>query len=261
MARPSLRATRAEKSHRSSFVPRLACEVLEERRMLSVQGQIVADSALLTSELQPIGDDQHVGDGNASATVATMPGRGSNVVAGNASGNYVSVWYGRLPDAPESEPPGLYAQRFNRTGEAVGAPIVIDDSSAFAGYKVAMAANGSFVVAWNRSEFFTAFHSPLIVQRYDSDGRPVGSPMPVAGLPSQIQSLSMNDDGSFVIGFTITETSFRGAGETLTIEIPWEVIVRGIPVPDPPQGFIQNSIPPARQSVQAFPSATAYCLT
>jgi hypothetical protein len=246
MAPFSLRAARKNQVL-SSFRAQPACEQLEERRLLAADpllGELNA-AVLATShvadpqtsadlELQPVAS-HYVGDGAAEAALGSVSWGGRPVVAGNATGNYVAVWYGTLPGGAESDARRLYAQKFDGNNEPVGDPIVVDDSGPIVQYKVGMAADGSFVVAWTAYGFLTP--SAVLIQRFDADQQAVGDhiqvdagqPQPEVRLQIGLQTLSLNRDGSFVIGYTISESRVR-SDEFLSPS--W--------IAGPSQGFLQR---------------------
>lgn len=149
---------------------------------------------------------------NAAGTVvrsefivnATTAGIQSNgVVAMDASGNFVVVW-----TSTDGDGLGVYAQRFNTLGQAVGGEILVNTYTALNQERpsVAMDDLGNFVVTWSSvnqdSEDFGVYG-----QRFNTSGAKVGNEFLInttVGSRQDFSSVSMVANGN--------------AGETLTGE-------------------------------------------
>ena len=152
-----------------------------------------------------------------------------SATAANAAGDYVVVWYGLLPDEAETEPNRLFARRFNSAGDAVGDAIVISEGQV-SEIKVAMAADGGFVVAWGTTPQLVLVGGtyPAYVRRFGSDGSALGDAIEVSAGVTTLQSLALAADGSFAVGYSIRSY-------TTQVHPPYQVSL-----PGPPQGFLQR---------------------
>lgn len=101
-------------------------------------------------------------------------------VAADAQGNFVVVWQGGFFSVANDDQPGgdgdgagIFAQRFNRNGTKIGPSFRLSRSAAEDQLtpNVAMAADGSFVAAWQHC---TPRCSELHVGRYTAGGEPRG---------------------------------------------------------------------------------------
>ncbi len=93
-------------------------------------------------------------------------------VSSNTEGETVAAWTGRRPfPFTVNERDGIFAQRFGRNGQPVGPEFaaVWLDGLLEAGPEVAMAADGSFVVAWVERRPLTT-ESRLLVSRFGPGG-------------------------------------------------------------------------------------------
>jgi hypothetical protein len=186
-----------------------SCEALEERQMLTADAALHAPGALQDDaivaapqvadiQIQPMTGDVLVGQGAGFVAPAT---------ASAAAGNYVVVWFGPESQA-ENAPKKLFAQRFDAVGGAVGQRIIVRDALV-SQVQVAMAADGRFVVAWSESSAVVnnILPRPLYVQRFDAAGAKQGDVILVSQESTFPTSLSINNNGEFVVGFTISDTS------------------------------------------------------
>jgi hypothetical protein len=118
-------------------------------------------------------------------------------VAMNADGNFVVVWASYAQDSPNTW--GVYGQRFDAGGSAVGSEFRVNVGTAGNQYvpKVAMAADGSFVVAFNDLQSYD-----VRFQRYDSGGAALGGNLIANTYTTNDQwfpDVAMMPDGRFII--------------------------------------------------------------
>jgi hypothetical protein len=112
------------------------------------------------------------------------------VVASDAEGDFVVVW-----DAAHGvDRFGIYAQRYNSAGVPQGGEFRVGPPGLFqSNSRVAMDADGDFVIAWDSQEGVRA-------QRYDAAGVPQGDELVVAaGSPSYGFDLASDAGGDFVV--------------------------------------------------------------
>ncbi len=152
-------------------------------------------------------------------------------VAMNASGAFVVAWQSLNQDGNGW---GIYAQRYSAAGTAVGAEIpvntITDLNQQFP--SVAMADNGSFVVAWEGLNGDGSGWG-VVAQRFDSAGNPMGGEVTVnttTDLDQTRPSVAMTPAGDFVVawqsinqdgsGWGIYARRFDASGSPTTGEIP-----------------------------------------
>ncbi|MCA3272608.1 MAG: putative Ig domain-containing protein [Roseomonas sp.] len=127
----------------------------------------------------------------------TMPVVPSDpAVAMDSDGDFVVVW-----EAPDGSSDGIFAQRFNAAGAAVGGEFRVNNTTNGNQYNpaVAMDAVGNFVIAWNSSD---RDFGAIVAQRYNAAGVAIGGEFLVNTTTSGIQespSVAMNATGDFVI--------------------------------------------------------------
>jgi len=114
-------------------------------------------------------------------------------VAIGADGQFVVTWYGMgvSDDA-------AYARRYNRSGIPQGDEFRVNTSSSHSYPCIAMAPDGTYIVAWSGSNVYA--------QRYDSSGAPLGSEFVVntfTSAPNRLPGLSaaMDAQGNFVLAW------------------------------------------------------------
>ena len=128
--------------------------------------------------------------------------QGGARIAMDAAGNFVVTWTSVGQDGSGT---GIYAQRFDRTGEPRGTEIAVTtetlndqrDSS------IAMAADGSFVIVW-RSDVQDGSSGGIFGQRFAADGSALGAEFQLNTTTANDQfapEVAMNDAGDFVVAW------------------------------------------------------------
>jgi hypothetical protein len=119
-------------------------------------------------------------------------------VSMNASGEFVVVW-----QSADGDGTGIFAQRYDASGTALGGELLVNteelgDQTAPV---VAMAADGSFAVAW-QSQGQDGDASGIYAQRFDSSGAALGAELRVNSETADDQTqpaIAMDADGDFVV--------------------------------------------------------------
>ncbi|MBX7166063.1 MAG: putative Ig domain-containing protein [Pirellulales bacterium] len=98
---------------------------------------------------------------------------------------------------------GVYAQRYDRYGGAIGTPFRVANTTSGnqSAPAVGMDSLGSFVVAWQSSD---GASDGVYARRFNYDGTAIANEFRVNSSTTgaqQAPSIAMNDDGAFVIGF------------------------------------------------------------
>ncbi len=145
----------------------------------------------------------------------TLGYQGSPDIAVAPNGNFVVVWgtfYGTY--GPDGHLGGITAQRFASNGQKVGSEFQVNSYTIDrqSGAKIAMAADGKFVVVWN-STGQDGSNVGGFGQRYDSAGTPLGSEFQVAIFTANGQvaeSIAAEPDGDFVVITRTPDGSFTG---------------------------------------------------
>ncbi len=165
------------------------------------------------------------------ANTRTADAQENPAVAMNANGEFVITWQSLNQDGNGW---GIYAQRYSAAGAAVGGEIPVNTTTDLNQQfpSVAMADDGSFVVAW---EGLNADGSGwgIVAQRFDSGGNPSGGEVAVnttIDLDQTRPSVAMTSAGDFVItwqsinqdgsGWGIYARQFDASGNPTTGEIP-----------------------------------------
>ena len=125
----------------------------------------------------------------------------ANSIASDASGNITVAW---TVDNP-STAGDVWMQRFNNAGAPlINATPVVAAPATQDGASLAMSPNGNFVIAWNSYEANNLQNA--YVQRYNSAGAAIGTPIRITKAASSVFSLlnvSMMEDGSFFAAWNI----------------------------------------------------------
>lgn len=139
-------------------------------------------------------------------------------VARLADGGYVVVWTSRSQDSA-SDADGVYAQRYNASGVAVGpefrVPTLTGASQAFA--HVAGLSDGGFVITWEDNAGYDGSGYGAYGQRYDASGVAQGGQFLLGTTTTGSQYHSMvtayaGDGGGVAAGFTAVWSSSNIAG-------------------------------------------------
>lgn len=136
----------------------------------------------------PLGGEVQVTPPSTAVVVA-------NSIASDASGNITVAW---TIDNPATAG-DIWMQRFNNAGAPlISATPVVTAPSTQDGASLAMNPNGNFLIAWNSYEINNLQNA--YVQRYNSAGAALGTPIRITKVASSVFSLlnvSMMEDGSF----------------------------------------------------------------
>jgi hypothetical protein len=114
--------------------------------------------------------------------------------AADASGNFVVAWASYGQDGSSF---GIFAQRFDGSGAAVGLEFLVNVSTAFSQFQpsVAMDPSGNFIVAWQDAY-------GILARRFDATGGVLAGEFPVNTYPASSQArpaVAMGPGGSFVV--------------------------------------------------------------
>jgi hypothetical protein len=137
----------------------------------------------------------------------------SPAVAMDAAGNFVVTWMSNRQDGSGF---GIYAQRYNAAGEAVGSEFRVNSYTADfqVSPAVAMDAAGNFVVTW-RSYGQDGSDSGIYAQRYNAAGVALGSEFRVNSYTAGYQSslaVAMDAAGNFVVTWESDGQDGSGSG-------------------------------------------------
>jgi acetyltransferase-like isoleucine patch superfamily enzyme len=120
----------------------------------------------------------------------------------DASGNFVIVWESYAQDSSSS---GVFGQRYDNTGNLVGAEFQVNThttgTQAFAA--AAMDADGDFVVTWDSYQQDGSGYG-VFGRQFGSDGNPVGGDFRVNTQSigkQRISTVAMDADGDFVVAW------------------------------------------------------------
>ena len=127
----------------------------------------------------------------------------SPTIAMAATGDFVVAWESRRSDPPDSD---VFARRFDAQGNRVGGELQVSTSTRDLHSKpsVAMADNGSFVVAWE-SGTPDGTNAEIRAQRFSSNGARVGPELQVNSFTPGTQTepaVAMSSSGSFVVAWS-----------------------------------------------------------
>ncbi|MBD1809821.1 tandem-95 repeat protein [Microcoleus sp. FACHB-SPT15] len=149
-----------------------------------------------------------------------------STVAMDADGDFVVTWSSSGQDGSGW---GVYAQRYNAAGEALGNEFRVNSytSGSQIYSKVAMDADGDFVVIWNSAAQDGSSYG-VYAQRYSAAGEALGGEFKVNTYTSNTQrfsSIAMDADGDFVVtwsssgqdgsGWGVYAQRYSAAGEAL----------------------------------------------
>ncbi|MCA9110358.1 MAG: PKD domain-containing protein, partial [Planctomycetaceae bacterium] len=148
--------------------------------------------------LVAVGHEQQINTyttGNQQTTTFRVP---SVAIAKN--GDYVVTWSSDVQDGSNT---GVYAQRFDANGNALGSEFQVNTYTTGSQNNpaIAMSESGEFVIVWNGDgQGGFGIHG----QRFDADGNPLGSEFQVNSyLDSQTHvTVAMSDSGDFVIAWS-----------------------------------------------------------
>lgn len=139
--------------------------------------------------------------GEARVNTTTANHQAAASVAGLEGGGYVVTW-----QSPDASSYGIFMQRYDATGVAQGSETAVNTYTTSEQKEpvVAGLVGGGYAIAWvSRGQDFGV--EGVFVQRYGSDGTPVGSTTQVnwgGSGPQQDVSIAALADGGFVVSYT-----------------------------------------------------------
>ncbi len=133
----------------------------------------------------------------------TTNSQNSAAIAMDAGGDFVVTW--ESTSGQDGSNVGIYAQRYNATGEAQGSEFRVNTytTGAQLSPEVAMNADGDFVVTWETDGQDSSYQD-VYGQRYNAAGAVQGSEFRVNTFTSNDQNnpaIAMDADGDFVISW------------------------------------------------------------
>jgi hypothetical protein len=144
-------------------------------------------------------------------------------VASDPNGNFVVAWDSLGQDGNNY---GVFGQRFNASGAPVGTEFQVNTytTQAQTSPKVALAANGSFVVVWQSNQY--GYDAEVFGQRFSAAGAPSGAEFHVNTFTGGYQgqpAVASAADGAFVVtwqtvmfvngGWEVAAQRFTASGE------------------------------------------------
>ncbi|MCM2372825.1 DUF4347 domain-containing protein [Aporhodopirellula aestuarii] len=134
--------------------------------------------------------------GELVANTSTSGVQKNSVIGMNTfTGEFVIAWQGNGTQSGETDSAGIFAQRFDSSGAAVGSEFRVNTATSGTQYDAAIAMNteGDFVIVWDDT---VGVHFQL----FDDDGNEQGGQVTVASsLYAGNADVAMQDDGSFVV--------------------------------------------------------------
>ncbi|GAA4451173.1 DUF4347 domain-containing protein [Novipirellula rosea] len=134
--------------------------------------------------------------GELVANTSTSGTQKNSIIGMNThTGEFVIAWQGNGTQSGESDSAGIFAQRFDGSGSAVGTEFRVNSSTFGTQYDAAIAVNnnGDFVVVWDDS-------NGIHFQRFDDDANEQGGQVTVSGSTfAGNAAVAMHSDGSFVV--------------------------------------------------------------
>jgi len=134
-------------------------------------------------------------------------------ISGLSDGGYVVSWMSYGQDGSRE---GIYAQRYDASGAAVGGEVRVNSTTANAQIYPSMAAlaDGGYVVSWI-SYGQDGSGTGIYAQHYDASGAPVGGEVRVNSTTASDQydpAISALSDGGYVVSWTSYGQDGSGAG-------------------------------------------------
>lgn len=162
------------------------------------------DAGELLETRQLLSGAQMLPDGPATrANTFTTGSQFSPDMAMNASGDYVVVW--QSTNQQSNPNLGIYAQRYNSQGAAVGAEIHVNSNTSFSNTdpKVAIDAAGDFVVTWDSNKQDGSDYG-IYGRRFNASGTALGGDFRINTttlLNQMVSSVAMDSAGDFVVSW------------------------------------------------------------
>jgi hypothetical protein len=185
--------------------PDLYCDLMAENTQMLADINIVSEISerkLLEPAFKKFAEcDPFIGEFRVN-TYTTNTQREPSIAMDN-DGDFVVTWQSRYQDGSMY---GIYAQRYNKKGIQVGSEFRVNTftTNFQKNARVAMDADGDFVITWNSNYKTGDQFLGVNAQRYNSSGNPVGSEFRVNTRTTNSQyfpDVAMDADGDFVIAW------------------------------------------------------------
>ncbi|MEM8644753.1 MAG: Ig-like domain-containing protein [Pseudomonadota bacterium] len=150
----------------------------------------LSDPVRVTLEVQPEADGAAPVFGERQANTTTEHEQANSHVATLADGGFVIVWHSYRQEAEDNYTYGVYGQRFDANGNALGDEFQINTAVADqqTNPQVAALSDGGFVVSWTDAGGLDGSGQGVFQQRFGADGARVGSEAQVNGYSSSTQN-------------------------------------------------------------------------
>ncbi|WP_442506694.1 DUF4347 domain-containing protein [Novipirellula sp. SH528] len=136
--------------------------------------------------------------GELLANTSTSGTQKNSVIGMNTStGEFVIAWQGNGTQSGEIDSAGIFAQRFDSSGSAVGSEFRVNSATGGIQYDAAISMNddGDFVVVWDDS-------NGVHFQRFDDNANEQGGQVTVSGsVYAGNAAVAMQSNGSFVVAW------------------------------------------------------------
>ncbi|WP_425404062.1 Ig-like domain-containing protein [Hwanghaeella sp.] len=134
-------------------------------------------------------------------------------------GGYIVTWISSFQDEPGSSNRGIFAQRYNEAGQAVGPEFQVNDIAV--GDQIQARAgglsNGNFVILWTEASARDGSGQGVFGQLFDPDSNPIGSAFQVNDEFSSTQNqseLAPLTGGGFMAIWTSAQSGTAGDGSS-----------------------------------------------
>jgi hypothetical protein len=175
---------------------------------------LLALAVTARSDVTPVGPELQV-------NTYTTGYQSGPAVAADAAGRFVVVWQSQTYPSQDGSGAGVFAQRFDTAGTAVGAEFQVNTYTTGFQFLPAVAARGSggFVAAWGSGYDFAPGQDGsaggAFVQRYDASGAPLGGELQANTYTTATQTnpaVAVDPAGNFVVVW-MSGGYFIGSGQ------------------------------------------------
>ncbi len=175
---------------------------------VTLSGTILSGATWTDGRICAQGSIGNCNVGEILVNTYTINTQTSPAMAMDNNGNFVVIWSSSSQEGESSSYSGLYGQRYNSTGSAIGSEFHVNTFTTKnqANPSVAMDDNGDFIVVWQSGAYLGP--SPdgdrygISAQRYNSDGTTNGSEFVVNTYTTHKQTrpkVAMDSSGNFVV--------------------------------------------------------------
>ena len=179
-----------------------------------------SEPVVIDVQIMPEADIDGIVGTERQVNTVTVDDQNDSAIATLADGGYISVWTSRNQDNPGDGDDGVFAQRFDANGMALGSEFQVNQTVTFSQFNADVAGlnDGGWVIVW-QDDVGDGSRDGIRLTRYDASGAPVPGQIETvvntetSGTQSQPQVEGLSN-GGYVVTWTSRTSGDAGDGSS-----------------------------------------------